>query len=103
MYILGNAHNLASKSKMWRSVIEELEKDDAVGDGLPVSCHQHPEHVQLISQPGQLPLFAPDGQFLPEARKRPRSNLYLARGMFEGVRCSSPMWPLMPIQSRPTS
>jgi hypothetical protein len=46
---------------MWRSVIEQLEAVDAVGDAFPVACHQHPDDVHFIGQPGELPRFAPDG------------------------------------------
>jgi hypothetical protein len=64
LYILGNAQNLSSRSPMWKSVIEELEAANAVGDGLPVACHQHPDDIHFIRQPGELPRFAPDGMFL---------------------------------------
>ena len=46
---------------MWREVIDELGKEDCVGPGLPVSCHQHPETVEYIDRPGTLPRIAPDG------------------------------------------
>jgi hypothetical protein len=61
LLILGNAHNLSSRSPMWKSVIEQLEAVDAVGDGFPVACHQHPDDVRYIKEPGELPRFAPDG------------------------------------------
>ncbi|KAJ7217780.1 hypothetical protein GGX14DRAFT_438313 [Mycena pura] len=61
LFILGNAAQLASRSKMWRGVIDQLESTDCLGRAFPVSCHRHPETIQLISEPGKLPLFAPDG------------------------------------------
>ncbi|KAJ7163577.1 hypothetical protein C8R43DRAFT_1171786, partial [Mycena crocata] len=61
LFILGNSSQLASRSKMWRDVIDELEAADCVGTALPVSCHRHPDRVEPVSKPGQLPLFAPDG------------------------------------------
>ncbi|EIN11698.1 P-loop containing nucleoside triphosphate hydrolase protein [Punctularia strigosozonata HHB-11173 SS5] len=61
LFILGNAHNLAARSGMWREVIDELEKDGSVGDAFPVACHQHPDPIHYISTPGQLPQVAPDG------------------------------------------
>ncbi|KIJ68146.1 hypothetical protein HYDPIDRAFT_107807 [Hydnomerulius pinastri MD-312] len=61
LFIFGNADNLSARSGMWRSIIEELETNDAVGPALPVACHRHPVKVQHISQPGQLPRIAPDG------------------------------------------
>ncbi|KAJ7045696.1 hypothetical protein C8F04DRAFT_1065834 [Mycena alexandri] len=61
LFILGNAGQLASRSKMWCEVIEQLESADCIGTAFPVSCHQHPDKVEMISKPGTLPLFAPDG------------------------------------------
>ncbi|KAJ7497553.1 hypothetical protein FB451DRAFT_1211927 [Mycena latifolia] len=70
LFILGNATQLASRSRMWRSVIEQLENMDCLGNAFPVSCHRHPETVQLVSQPGKLPLFAPDGGCLQPCNYR---------------------------------
>ncbi|KIK93721.1 hypothetical protein PAXRUDRAFT_828683 [Paxillus rubicundulus Ve08.2h10] len=61
LFIFGNAENLSSRSRMWRSIIEELQTNDAIGPGFPVACHRHPEQVRCISQPGQLTKLAPDG------------------------------------------
>ncbi|KAJ7651473.1 hypothetical protein DFH06DRAFT_1207067 [Mycena polygramma] len=61
LFILGNAAQLASRSKMWRDVIEQLDDADCVGTAFPIACHRHPHQVELISEPGRLPLFAPDG------------------------------------------
>nr|GAT43007.1 predicted protein [Mycena chlorophos] len=61
MFILGNAAQLSTRSNMWRSVIEQLESVDCVGDAFPVSCHRHPETVHFVSEPDKIPLFAPDG------------------------------------------
>ncbi len=63
MYILGNATNLSSRSKMWREVVEELRKRDCLGSALPVACQRHPQKVEFVSKPGQLPRIAPDGKF----------------------------------------
>jgi hypothetical protein len=67
LYILGNATNMASRSRMWQSVIEELEKQQAVGDAFPIACHQHPDSIEYVSRPGVLPRLAPDGM-LPVSR-----------------------------------
>ena len=61
MYIFGNAENLASRSPMWRSVLEDLKSRGCVGNAFPIACHQHQSSVQHISKPGQLPRAAPDG------------------------------------------
>ncbi|KAG2153743.1 uncharacterized protein EDB93DRAFT_1134566 [Suillus bovinus] len=61
LFIFGNAANLSSKSRMWRHIIEELEKGDALGPALPIACHRHPETLEYVCKPGQLPQIAPDG------------------------------------------
>ncbi|KAK7005664.1 hypothetical protein R3P38DRAFT_3038842 [Favolaschia claudopus] len=70
LFILGNASQLASRSKMWREVLEQLEDAGCVGTGFPVACHRHPDHVEWISEPGKLPLFAPDGGCLQPCNYR---------------------------------
>ncbi|KAG1904255.1 uncharacterized protein F5891DRAFT_1206968, partial [Suillus fuscotomentosus] len=61
LFIFGNAANLSSKSKMWRHIIEELETNEALGTALPIACHLHPETLEYVCEPGQLPQIAPDG------------------------------------------
>jgi hypothetical protein len=48
---------------MWGKIIEELEEKDLVGPALPISCHRHSDVVKYVSEPGQIPQFAPDGSF----------------------------------------
>jgi hypothetical protein len=63
LFIFGNAANLSSKSKMWRHIIEELETNEALGTALPIACHLHPETIEYVCEPGQLPQIAPDGVY----------------------------------------
>ncbi|RPD78076.1 hypothetical protein L226DRAFT_610074 [Lentinus tigrinus ALCF2SS1-7] len=70
MYILGNATNLSARSKMWREIIDELRKRDCLGSALPVACHRHPDAVEHVSKPGQLPRIAPDGGCLLQCDTR---------------------------------
>ncbi|KAG8908575.1 hypothetical protein FRC01_007332 [Tulasnella sp. 417] len=58
MYILGNADDLA-QSEMWRGVIVELKRQEAIGPAIPIACHRHPQKVTLISAPGQIARHAP--------------------------------------------
>lgn len=60
MYILGNAEQLAEASDMWRSVVNDLADQDAVGPGFPISCKRHGQ-VVYIDAPGKLPLMSPNG------------------------------------------
>lgn len=64
LFILGNALNLASRSDMWRSIIDELEQNDAIGNAFPIACQRHPDTVEYVSEPGKLPRLAPDGVYL---------------------------------------
>jgi hypothetical protein len=48
---------------MWRQIVEELEKDEALGPALPIACHRHPETLEYVCKPGQLPQIAPDGVY----------------------------------------
>jgi hypothetical protein len=74
LYIIGNAQNLSSRSPMWRTVIEELETRQELGEGIPVACNRHPETTVVISKPGELPRFAPDGTCHPVAFSSPWLN-----------------------------
>jgi hypothetical protein len=65
LFIFGNAANLSSRSRMWHHIIEELETNEALGPGLPIACHLHPETLEYVSVPGQLPQIAPDGVYEP--------------------------------------
>ncbi|KAH9007625.1 hypothetical protein EDB83DRAFT_2236280 [Lactarius deliciosus] len=60
LYILGNASNLR-KNETWRSVLDEMEKEDQLGYGLPIVCPRHPKTSQLVTKPGQIPTHAPEG------------------------------------------
>ena len=62
---MGNAQNLSAKSKMWRTVLDDLTRRDCLGSAFPVVCQRHPDVVQHISKPGKLPRLAPDGELTP--------------------------------------
>ncbi|KAI9431019.1 hypothetical protein H4582DRAFT_1823204 [Lactarius indigo] len=60
LYIFGNASNLR-KNETWRTVLDEMEKEDQLGHGFPIICSRHPTTRQLITKPGQIPTHAPEG------------------------------------------
>ncbi|KAG6850946.1 hypothetical protein H0H93_005815 [Arthromyces matolae] len=62
LFILGNAHQLATRSSMWRGVVDELRREDSLSEGIPIACYRHPEEINYVSEPGQLQNIAPDGQ-----------------------------------------
>ncbi|KAF8588736.1 hypothetical protein K439DRAFT_1651802 [Ramaria rubella] len=61
LYIMGNAENLASRSPMWRSILNVLDEQGSLGSAFPMSCPKHPDDRHDISAPGMLPQHAPDG------------------------------------------
>ena len=64
MIILGNAEDLSSdsaKSPMWQRVISDLKARGQIGEGIPIACHNHKQTTVIISEPGELPIHAPDG------------------------------------------
>ncbi|KAG8998674.1 hypothetical protein FRB90_012253 [Tulasnella sp. 427] len=61
LYILGNADDLlASGSKMWAGVIEQLRQNEQIGSAFPLSCSRHPGTFIEASVPGQIAIHAPD-------------------------------------------
>lgn len=62
LFILGNSRDLSSRSRMWNTIIDELEDTECIGPAFPVSCQRHPERINYISEPGKLKLIAPDGK-----------------------------------------
>ena len=62
LYIMGNANDLASKSSMWKTVIDVLDEQGSLGSAFPISCWNHPDERHDVSAPGMLPQFAPDGK-----------------------------------------
>lgn len=64
MFIFGDSTLLASRSDMWRAVIDELDANDCLCLGVPISCAQHPTDVRVATRPGDIQTLAPDGQFI---------------------------------------
>ncbi|GAA5831211.1 hypothetical protein JCM5353_007381 [Sporobolomyces roseus] len=61
MFLFGDAELLASKSKMWDSIIEQLEETDSVSPRIPARCENHPELEFVVDRPGKLPEVSPEG------------------------------------------
>ncbi|PIL26781.1 hypothetical protein GSI_11117 [Ganoderma sinense ZZ0214-1] len=60
LFVLGNASNLR-RNPTWSTILDEMESRDQIGPAFPIICPRHPDQVQLISKPGELPLYAPGG------------------------------------------
>ena len=84
---------------MWQHIIDELETNEALGPALPVACHRHPETLEYVSKPGQLPELAPDGVYesLP---KLGQPLKYVHRRMHATVRLPFELWSRVPIQGK---
>ena len=73
---------------MWRSIIGELETNGNLGPALPISCYRHRDDIQYVSEPGKLPLIAPDGRYLVPRRYGICSNRFFCRRMHATLRYS---------------
>lgn len=62
MYIMGNSEQLASKSKMWGTIIEELSEAGNIGTGWPLVCANHPHMTRTVDKPDQMRLYSPEGE-----------------------------------------
>jgi hypothetical protein len=82
---------------MWRRIIEELERDEALGPALPIICHRHPETLEYVCEPGQLPQIAPDGVYDCSLNSSNVLN-HVFRRMHATLRLPFELWTLVSIQ-----
>ncbi|KAF9203483.1 hypothetical protein BGZ49_006383 [Haplosporangium sp. Z 27] len=62
MFLIGNAGLMGRRENgMWPDIIELLEKQDAVGEGLPLVCKNHPEKTSSVTTPKEFKTIAPNG------------------------------------------
>lgn len=59
-YILGNASNLR-QNDVWKTILEEMDERDQVGEGFPIVCPRHPDQARLVSKATQLRNSSPEG------------------------------------------
>ena len=45
LFCIGNFALLAEKSELWRSIVEKMKKQDAIGRSLELVCSNHPDRV----------------------------------------------------------
>ena len=60
LYVFGNAANLRQNAT-WTTILDEMENRDQIGTAFPIICPRHPEQVNSVSKPGELPILAPAG------------------------------------------
>lgn len=85
---------------MWSSVVDQLQEQDSIGNAFPVSCQRHPETVMLISEPGSLPRFAPDGKAICASIDSLITEAHFSRGVFATLQFQIEVWPRMPLQGK---
>jgi len=62
MYLIGIASLIKKEPHgIWPQVIAELRQSGRIGKGFPIVCKQHPEVENVLSTPGKLHKFSPDG------------------------------------------
>ncbi|KAG8185046.1 hypothetical protein JTE90_017067 [Oedothorax gibbosus] len=49
LFCIGNFKLLAEKSELWRNIVEQLEKDNAIGPSLQLTCQNHPEVSNVVA------------------------------------------------------
>ncbi|KAF8332045.1 uncharacterized protein EI90DRAFT_3056359 [Cantharellus anzutake] len=109
LYILGDASLLATRSPMWKSIIDLLSERDSLGSALPICCQVHPEDgPKHVNHPGQIQRVAPDGGCLrPCDGRMPCGHLCKFKCHSEdpkhiGIKCHEPCTKLCP-KSHPCS
>ena len=60
-YCIGNFSLLAENSPLWKTILDNLERNDQVGQYLPLCCANHPETVVKARTPKDFETFAPEG------------------------------------------
>ena len=96
MYVFGNADLLSHKSEIWGSVIAEFKEQRCYGTALPITCHQHPHDVQLITDPSRLLQVSPDGA-TPDTISLHTVADAATRWLPQTMRVSFAMWAHMPL------
>ncbi|KAG8729067.1 hypothetical protein FRC12_021286 [Ceratobasidium sp. 428] len=97
LYILGNAPELASASKMWATVLQELDSKNLVGSGLPIACSRHPDYIRSVQNPEMFAVYAPDGKSYLLASKM-LATLRGYRRMFATLQFKALLRPYVPVQ-----
>ncbi|OAQ22438.1 hypothetical protein K457DRAFT_84858, partial [Linnemannia elongata AG-77] len=62
MYLIGNAPLMDQpQNGIWHKVMDELRRNDRIGDGFLLRCRNHPETEFLVSCPADFKTYAPNG------------------------------------------
>ncbi|CAF4022002.1 unnamed protein product [Adineta steineri] len=51
LFVIGNMNFLAEVEGMWKKIVDSLAERNAIGQGLTLSCHQHPEEKFIADTP----------------------------------------------------
>lgn len=64
MIFFGNMHTFLKSKKghvLWNEFFCALKERNALFDGLPVRCEQHPDRLQVLKKPEDFEQYCPDG------------------------------------------
>ncbi|KAE8233422.1 hypothetical protein CF326_g1537 [Tilletia indica] len=71
LFVFGNAGLLHDHSPFWAAVLDRMEAQGAIVQGIPIICSHHPEKgVTEVSEAGKLRLLSPNGAKLSISAKR---------------------------------
>ena len=49
LYVIGNFNLFCSSSKLWRSIVQDLQTQDRIGQSLPLECQRHPTITEVAN------------------------------------------------------
>ncbi|CAH0482405.1 unnamed protein product [Peronospora belbahrii] len=73
LILVGHGDLLRAKSPLWQQVLDQLQREECFGNGLPLYCQRHPDYQRIATNPSSFELLAPDGGCLrPCGTRLPR-------------------------------
>lgn len=61
MFLVGHGLLLREKSRHWRTILETMDADGCLGDGLPIHCEKHRDDHRVVKTSGDFKRLAPNG------------------------------------------
>ncbi|KAF9358200.1 hypothetical protein BGX26_002267 [Mortierella sp. AD094] len=62
MFLIGNAELMDRRENgIWSQIMKQLMDRDAVGDGIPIACKNHPHKTNIVTSPEEFQILAPNG------------------------------------------
>ncbi|KAF9173649.1 hypothetical protein BGX20_002554 [Mortierella sp. AD010] len=62
MFLIGNAELMDRRENgIWPKIMKQLVDRDAVGNGIPIACKNHPHKINIVTSPREFQILAPNG------------------------------------------